>query len=477
MAWLVVFAFLTGCEIQESFKYEPSNSDGKLDITAWEFIQSNNDFSQLEKAITLTGLQDVYHQQVRTFILPNDKAFDSYLSSSSYASIEDIPLPILRNMLRYHVVKDRVIFSDPLITRDRPLPYETENGQTMFLSRNNNYIGQINQGTSRQWEIRTSNLEPTNGVIHVVNHIVYFSAPTIEGGDETTLETEMINPLHDSFVAGFSPGDEDFRSVNYGTHQFLRPKRTMGAGTGTYDRRAFIMFDLDELQKSGIVVDVKLRFDVWFSRGGYSLDLYHVPNSSWSESTINYNNAPASIGGRIANVMTKAISNGTGGPYEFDVTNFFQNESPTGKISFMLDTEPWPNGTDELASKDHPTLNPPALIVTLATGVSNLMLETNETISVSNGGSVVVTDEMLKISGAEPADIVYSISSLPTKGWLIRGADVLDNSGEFTQMDLQSLSLVYIHDGESSGEDTLVLNAKDKTGAVVEDIMVKVNIQ
>src|SRR5690606_32045910 len=111
-------------------------------------------------------------------------------------------------------------------------------------------------------------------------------------------------------------------------------KRTMGAGTGTYDRRAFIMFDLDELQKSGIVVDVKLRFDVWFSRGGYSLDLYHVPNSSWSESTINYNNAPAPMGGRIANVMTKAISNGTGGPYEFDVTNFFQNESPTGKISF-----------------------------------------------------------------------------------------------------------------------------------------------
>src|SRR5690606_30486559 len=136
-----------------------------------------------------------------------------------------------------------------------------------------------------------------------------------------------------------------------------------------------------------------------------------------------------------------------------------------------------PNGTDELASTDHPTLNPPASRVTLATGVSNLMLDTNETRTVANAGSVVVTDEMLTISGAEPEDIVYSISSLPTKGWLIRGADVLDNSGEFTQMDLQSLSLVYIHDGESSGEDTLVLNAKDKTGAVVEDIMVKVNIQ
>src|SRR5690606_41013495 len=117
-----------------------------------------------------------------------------------------------------------------------------------------------------------------NGVIHVVNHVRYFSAPTIGGGDRTTFETEMINPLHDSFVAGFSPGDEDFRSGNYGTHQFLRPKRTMGAGTDTYDRRAFIMFDIYELQKSEIIVDVKLRVDVWFSRGGYSLDFNQVPN-------------------------------------------------------------------------------------------------------------------------------------------------------------------------------------------------------
>lgn len=477
IACLAVFLLLAGCEIQESFQYEPSGVDGQFDGTAWEFIQSNDDFSQLQRAITLTGLEDIYQQQERTFILPNDKAFDTYLESSSYNSLEDIPLPILRNMLRYHIVKDRVIFSDPAITRDRPIPYETENGQTMFLSRNNNYIGQINQGTSRQWEIRTSNLEPTNGVIHAVDHIVYFSAPTIEGGDESTIETEAIHPLHDSFVAGFTPGDENFTNVNYGTHQFLRPKRLAGSGTGTYDRRAFVMFDLDELEKSGVVIDVKVAFEVWFSRGGYSLDLYHVPNTTWTESSINFNNAPVPVAERIASVMTKAISSGNGGPYEFDITDFFQDESPSGRIAFMLDTEPWPNGTDELASKDHPTMNPPALIVTLATGVSDLVLETNEQLTVANGGSVVVSDDILKISGAEPADIVYSIVSRPTKGWLIRGADVLNESGEFTQMDLQSLSLMYIHDGESSGEDTLVLSAKDRTGAVLEDIMVQINIQ
>src|SRR5690606_14559285 len=200
---------VTSCEIQENFKYEPSGVNGKLGVTAWEFIQSNNDFDQLERAIIRTGLQNLYQNEDKTFIVPNNIAFNTYLQSSSYASIEDIPIPILRNMLRYHVVKDRVIFTDPTITRDRPLPYETENGQTMFLSRNNNYVGLINQGTSRQWEIRTSNLEPTNGVIHAVDFIVYFSAPAIDDSEDPTLVRDTIYPLHDSFVAGHTPGDED----------------------------------------------------------------------------------------------------------------------------------------------------------------------------------------------------------------------------------------------------------------------------
>lgn len=471
----------TSCEIQENFKYESSGVDGVLGVTAWEFIQANSDFSQLRTAITRTGLQSLYQEEERTFIVPNNKAFGAYIQNSAYSSLEDIPVPILRNMLRYHIVKDRVIFTDPSIGRDLPIAYETENGQTMFLSRNNNYIGQINQGTARQWEIRTSNLEPTNGVIHAVDYIVYFSAPAVDNSSETTLEQDTIYPIADSFVAGTSPG-EDYANTNYGLDPRLRPKKASAAGTGAYDRRAYLKFDLDAFDKPGITVDMRLSLKVQFSHdGGHALYLHKVNDNSWVETLITFNNAPAPVLPWIASVTTTAVATNANPPgvLNFDITNYYQNESPSGLVSFMIDAELRTSlGTTELYSRNHANIEfHPMLIKTLATGQNVLVLEINGQATVSNGGSVVVDDDLLKITGADPADIVYTIETAPAKGWFVRGADVLGQGGQFTQADLQSLSLIYIHNGESTGEDTIVLSAKDRTGVVLEDIEVKINIQ
>src|SRR5690606_6680523 len=212
---------------------------------------------------------------------------------------------------------------------------------------------------------------------------------------------------------------------------------------------------------------------VSFGRGGYNLELYKVPNTTWTETAITFANAPSPEGEPIA--LAPSVNGES--DLNFDITNFYQNESPSGRISFMIDTEPWPNGTDDLASKEHQTLDPPMLIVTLAAGVNTLVLENNEQAIISNGGAVVLDDDILMISGADAVDIIYTVETAPEKGWFIRGADVLGQGGQFTQADLQSLSLLYIHDGESNGDDTIVLSAKDRTGAVLEDIEVKINIQ
>lgn len=474
--WPICFltlALVVSCEIQEDFKYQPAGVDGVLGVSAWEYIQTNNDFEQLRRAITRTGLESLYQDQERTFMVPNNTAFDRYLQSSGYSAVDDIPLPILRNILRYHIVNDRVIFTDPDIARDRPVAYNTENGQTMYLSRNNNYQGLINQGTARQWEIRTSNLEPTNGVIHVIDFIVYFSAPAIDDSTDTTLERDTIYVLHDSFVAGHTAGDANFTNSNYGSEPLLRPKKIPGTGTGTYDRRGYLMFDLDDFTKPGIVIDMTLKLEVIFSRGGYDLDLFNVPDNNWTESTITWNTAPAAADGRVAFVQTV----GGATAFNFDITNFYKDESPDGRVSFMLDTEPWPNGVDDLASKEHGTREGPMIIATLATGVNELVVEANELAAVPSGGAFVINTSVLEISGAESGDIIYTVDAPPTKGWLVRGADMVGESGQFTQADIESLSLLYIHDGEHSGEDIMVLSARDRTGAVLEDIEFKISIQ
>ena len=178
---LSVSAFLVAvmaqCEIQPNFTYEPGNPGGKLNVNAWEYIQQNDSLSMMKDAILATGLQDFYSgTSDSTFIVPRNSAWRAYLKSNSYASMADIPDSVLTSVVKYHIVKAKVIFNDPaLMQSDNPIAYDTENGQVMYLSHNSNFQGLINEGTKKSWTIITSNLEPTNGVIHITKDVVYLS--------------------------------------------------------------------------------------------------------------------------------------------------------------------------------------------------------------------------------------------------------------------------------------------------------------
>ncbi|MBC6489825.1 fasciclin domain-containing protein [Flavihumibacter stibioxidans] len=167
---------VTGC-VKENFKYQYSAPNDKLGINAWEYIQQKDSLSLMEEAVTAAGLQQYYSGTTEyTFIVPRNSAFRSLFKAKKYEGISSIPVDSLRTMLAYHIVKAKVLFSDPaLLPKDNPIAYETENGQTMYLSHNSSYQGLINQGTKKVWTIITSNLQPTNGVIHVTADIVYLA--------------------------------------------------------------------------------------------------------------------------------------------------------------------------------------------------------------------------------------------------------------------------------------------------------------
>jgi len=177
IAPLSLVLMLVSCEIQEDYEYVYGNPGGKLDQTAWEFIQATDSLSLMEQAIIATNLQSLYSgSAVRTYIAPRNSAFRAYMKTNSYANIASIPVATLEGILKYHVVNAKVIFSDPgLLQSDKPISYPTESGSVMFLSHNTSYQGIINQGTKKSWTIITSNIEPTNGVIHVTADIVYLS--------------------------------------------------------------------------------------------------------------------------------------------------------------------------------------------------------------------------------------------------------------------------------------------------------------
>lgn len=173
---LILIMAFTQCEIQKDFEYEYSNPGGKLSVNAWQYIQQTDSLSLLEAAVTAAGLQDLYTGTTdKTFIAPRNSAFRTYMKTNKYTSISAIPVATLQSVIKYHVVKARVIFSDPTMLVSDPIAYTTESGQIMYLSRNSSYQGVINQGTKKSWTIITSNIEPTNGVVHVTADVVYLS--------------------------------------------------------------------------------------------------------------------------------------------------------------------------------------------------------------------------------------------------------------------------------------------------------------
>lgn len=174
----ITLGTFTQCEIQDSFEYQPSPDNSTLGVTCWQFIQDRSDImSMMQEAVTRAGMESYYSgNNGYTYILPRNNAWTKYLKANSYTTISDIPVVELQNVLKYHLVKAMVNFSDPaLIISNNPIAYNTESGTTMYLSHNTNFQGLINQNTKKSWTIITSNLVPTNGIIHVVDDVTYLS--------------------------------------------------------------------------------------------------------------------------------------------------------------------------------------------------------------------------------------------------------------------------------------------------------------
>ncbi len=177
----VIIALTLGSCIQKSFDYEPSTTSetGKFNGTALDFINAakiSDSLSLMKEAITLTGLQNLYSQTgPRTFIMPKNVGFRTYLKTNKYASLASVPVATLTAVLNYHIVKASYYTADPqFIKSDSPIMYQTEAANPLYFSHDSNFRVVVNQGTKKSFTIYVSNIRPTNGVIHISSDVVYY---------------------------------------------------------------------------------------------------------------------------------------------------------------------------------------------------------------------------------------------------------------------------------------------------------------
>ena len=169
---------LAGLDLQKDFEYEYSPVELKLDMTAYQFIESrkNMDMSILYDAINLAGYKEAFETADRTYIILNDIAFTAYLKDKRYAGVQSMSTAELKKLLDGNIVKGHYLSLDLTTT---PVKVETLNpGSTMYLSLRsqkndiqNKYEVRINEvvNSANIVSVVTSNLQPTNGVMHVVD--------------------------------------------------------------------------------------------------------------------------------------------------------------------------------------------------------------------------------------------------------------------------------------------------------------------
>lgn len=177
LAGLLSSCSLFGLDLQKDAEYNYSPVQLTMDITAYEFIETrrNMDMFLLYKAIEKAGYRDAFETDDRTYILLNDDALTAYLSGKRFASLDVMSVTQVREMLDTYIVKERYHALDLSTT---PIEVETLNPEKrMFLSLrpqasdvSDQYQVIINNvtGSGKVTNVVTSNLQPTNGIIHVV---------------------------------------------------------------------------------------------------------------------------------------------------------------------------------------------------------------------------------------------------------------------------------------------------------------------
>ncbi len=153
----------TACD--PTFEYQPSGRpNGKLTVNALTFIQTNENFTVLRAAVAKAGLNDALAGAGPiTLFAPNDQAFARFLGKKT---LDDFTTAALKDLLLYHLL-DKKILSPAGLSPTNEKFATLSPGRTVELR-----IDDSNRVYADNNLVRTSNLEPTNGVIHVLDRVL-----------------------------------------------------------------------------------------------------------------------------------------------------------------------------------------------------------------------------------------------------------------------------------------------------------------
>ena len=138
-------------------------------VTIADFVANNAEYSSLASALDATGLTATLAGNANfTVFAPNNTAFSAFLSANGFASLEDVPVDVLRELLLNHVVEGISTSSDLTTGYITSLGTGASSSQNLSLFINTASGVEIN-GVS---QVTQADISVDNGVIHAVDAVI-----------------------------------------------------------------------------------------------------------------------------------------------------------------------------------------------------------------------------------------------------------------------------------------------------------------
>lgn len=180
------------------------NDDDSGDVivpgnTIADYIAANENYTSLAAALDAAGLTSTLSGATDyTVFAPDNAAFNAFLSSNGYSSLNDVPVDTLRELLLNHVLNGTMMSGDLTTGYITTLATGAASEENLSMYINTEDGVRIN-GVA---DVTNADIEVDNGVIHEVNAVIGLP-------DITTFA--LADPTFDTLVAALTrEGDYTF---------------------------------------------------------------------------------------------------------------------------------------------------------------------------------------------------------------------------------------------------------------------------
>lgn len=188
---LSLVVFLTLAFLNCTSEKIKERTDETVNIT--DYLRQNDDYSMFLEMLEITNYASFMNTYgTYTLFLPNNEAVKKYLAEVGAASLKDVPLADIQEIVKLHILDQEVPTTS---FTDGKIATPSQQGQFIITGATN--IGGVSSITVNKTALITaSNVEVGNGVIHQINKLLRVAdktlAQTIEADQSLSLFTEAL---------------------------------------------------------------------------------------------------------------------------------------------------------------------------------------------------------------------------------------------------------------------------------------------